>query len=121
MSRQPYHDLILWKEAYSFSLEAYKASTGFPSEERYGITSQLRRAAVSVVLNIVEGHGKKTAKDFLRFLDTAKGSLRECAVLLEYCRDLNYLAAEDFDRLDGHHNRVSYLLNNFTRAVRQKS
>lgn len=64
LKKKPYKQLILWQEAHKFVLDIYRASETFPKEERYGLTSQLRRASVSIVANIVEGSVKKTDNDF---------------------------------------------------------
>jgi len=73
---QDYHDLLVWSKSLEFVKLVYKLTNLFPKEEIYGLTSQLRRAAVSVLANIVEGRGKSTDKDFLKFLYISKGSLK---------------------------------------------
>ncbi len=121
MSKQPYHDLVVWREAHRFTIEAYRLTKLLPKEEVYGLVSQLRRAAVSVEANIVEGHAKATNKDFLRFLDISKGSLRECAVLLELCLDLGYIKTTDYQPIDTLQNQVSFLLNKLILSIRSRS
>ncbi|KKW33287.1 MAG: S23 ribosomal protein [Candidatus Uhrbacteria bacterium GW2011_GWA2_53_10] len=121
MAKQPYHELIVWKNAHVFVLEVYKATENFPAEEKYGVTSQLRRAAVSVCCNIVEGHAKHSKADALRFLDIAGGSLRECAYLIELARDLTLLSATLYDTLDDLQRGTSYLLNEFRKGVRNRT
>lgn len=120
MGEQPYHKLVVWKEAYKFVLDIYFHTQTFPKEEMYGITSQLRRASVSIVANIVEGQGKATRPDFIRYLDIAKGSIRECAVLLEFSRDLKYLSIAEYQKLDDQQNRTAYLLNQLIDSQHQK-
>lgn len=73
-NKKPYRQLIVWQMAHQFVLKIYEATETFPKQELYGLTSQLRRAAASVALNIVEGYSKQSKKDLLRFLDIAKGS-----------------------------------------------
>ena len=82
--------------AYRLVLDAYQLTRGFPKEEIYGLTSQLRRAAVSVVLNIVEGYKRKTKADSLHFYNMAAGSLEEVKCALMIARDLNYASQEKF-------------------------
>jgi four helix bundle protein len=76
----------------------------------YGVTSQLRRAAVSVLANIVEGQAKPTRKDFRRYLNISKGSIRECEFFLELSKDLGYLGPNNFDKLNNLQNRTAFLL-----------
>jgi four helix bundle protein len=77
MKVKNYQDLIVWQKAMDLVEEVYKASRSFPREETYGLTSQIRRAAVSIPSNIAEGQGRRTTADFLRHLSIAYGSLRE--------------------------------------------
>src|SRR3989338_8305829 len=108
MNKQPYHDLLVWQAAYSFVREVYRATDAYPKHEQYGVVSQLRRAAVSVATNIVEGHGKRSRPDLLRFLDISRGSLTECVFLLELSRDLGYLSTEAYNALDKSAGRVGF-------------
>jgi four helix bundle protein len=107
---QDYHDLLVWKETFSFVKLIYRLSGHFPKEEMFGITSQLRRAAVSVMANIVEGRGKNSDKDFLRFLYISKGSLNECQCYLELVLDLEFVNKEQFDFIENKRKQVGYLL-----------
>jgi len=93
MQRSPakcFEDLIVWQKAHQFVIEAYKLSDGFPNKEIYGLTLQLRRAAISVPANIAEGFKKKTKADKVRFMNIAQGSLEECRYYLILIRDLKY-------------------------------
>ena len=116
MGNKRYHELVVRKEAHTFVLEEYARTTTFPPEERYGLTSQVRRASVSVPANIVEGIVKSSIKDQLRFCEIALGSLNECGYLLELARDLGYLTKERYERLDDHRTRTEYLLTRFMTA-----
>ena len=111
MDEHPYHKLIVWKEAYRFVKDVYAVTRTFPSEEKFGVTSQLRRAATSIILNIAEGQGKRSPKDFQRFCDIANGSVRECAVLLELSRDLGYLNGVQYDQFDKQLRQTGSLLS----------
>ena len=91
-----YKDLEIFKGGYKLSLHIYKLTTSYPKEEIYGITSQLRRAAVSVALNIAEGYGRmsrdETSKEeFRRFLKISLGSVNETVTLIELSKDLGYI------------------------------
>ena len=108
---RPYKRLVVWQRGYEFVLKVYKTTESFPKHEQYGLISQLRRAVVSIVANIVEGSAKQSKKDFLRFLYIAKGSLWECEFFLELSLDLQYLHKKDFYQLDEIRAKTDYLLN----------
>lgn len=86
-----YKDLEIFKGGYKLSLYIYKLTTSYPKDELYGITSQIRRASVSVVLNIAEGYGRKSKEDFKRFLKISLGSANETETLIMLSRDLGYI------------------------------
>lgn len=86
-----YKDLIVWQKANELAIEIYRLSKDFPDDERYGLTSQIRRAAVSVPTNIVEGNAKLSSADFVRFLDIARGSLAETEYLLFLANNLGFV------------------------------
>ena len=83
-----FRDLIVWQKAHAFVLDIYQYSEAFPKSETYGLSSQLRRAAVSVAANITEGFAKKGVADKLRFYNIAQGSLEECKYYLILTSDL---------------------------------
>ena len=93
---QDFRDLKGWEKSHQFVLSVYGATSSFPREEMYGLTSQLRRAAVSVTTNIAEDCGRGTDLDFARFLQIAIGSACESEYLLLLSRDLKYLAQERY-------------------------
>ena len=88
-------DLKVWKEAHVFVIEIYKITKEFPSEEKFGLISQMRRCAVSITSNIAEGFGRNTAKDKVRFYSIAKGSLFELQSQLYIAKDLDFIK-EDY-------------------------
>lgn len=94
-----YRDLDVFKGGYKLSLHIYKLTTSYPRDELYGITSQIRRAAVSVVLNIAEGYGRKSKDDFKRFLRISLGSANETQTLLMLSRDLGYIENKKCEEL----------------------
>jgi len=85
-----FRDLIVWQKAHHFVLQVYKITDDFPDNEMYGLTSQFRRAAVSIPANIVEGFKKKTKPDKARFMNIAQGSIEECRYYLILANDLGY-------------------------------
>ncbi|MBI4719413.1 MAG: four helix bundle protein [Planctomycetes bacterium] len=90
---QRFTDLKVWQEGHAVTLEVYRLTVGFPADERYGLTSQLRRAASSVPANIAEGSKRHTQADYARFLNIAEGSLAEAEYFLILARDLGYTDA----------------------------
>ena len=109
-----FQDLIVWQKAHRFVLAAYKLSKTFPRDETYGLTSQFRRAAVSIAANIVEGFKKKGQHDKARFLNIAQGSLEECPYYLILIADLEY---GDTHELQETLQEVSRLLTAYTNVV----
>lgn len=89
-SKGSFEDLLMWQKAHSFVLCVYKITASFPKEELFGLTSQFRRAAVSIAANIAEGYKKKGVKDKLRYYNISQGSLEECKYYLILSQDLNY-------------------------------
>ena len=87
---QSYRDLIVWQKADELAFQIYKVTEHFPKTETFGIMSQLRRAALSVPTNIVEGHGRASKKEFAHFLDISIGSLAETEYLLYFAKRLGY-------------------------------
>jgi four helix bundle protein len=120
VSEKGYKKLQVWEKANEYALAVYKVTNQFPREELYGITSQLRRAALSVALNIVEGQASSSKKDFLNFLNIANRSLVESEYLLEFSRDLTYLNEPDYEALEKKRHESGLLLVAFTRGVRSK-
>ncbi|MFH0985078.1 MAG: four helix bundle protein [Candidatus Omnitrophota bacterium] len=120
MSEKGYKKLRVWEKANEYALAVYKATKIFPREELYGITSQFRRAALSVALNIVEGQASVSKRDFLNFLNIANRSLVESEYLLEFSRDLTYLNALDYELLEKKRCELGLLLTAFIRGVRSK-
>ena len=113
--KKDFRELIVWQKAMEMVTEIYRATQAFPSEERYGLTSQLRRAAVSVPSNIAEGQGRLTKGEFRQFLGNAKGSLAEVETQLIIARNLGYLV--DPQPLLEQLSEVARLLNGLLRSL----
>lgn len=117
MSREPaksFQDLIVWQKAHQFVLAVYNYSDYFPQKEIYGLTSQFRRAAISIAANIAEGFKKKDVADKARFLNIAQGSLDECRYYLILAKDLGY---GDSPELLPQLEEVSKLLEKYTTTI----
>jgi four helix bundle protein len=91
---QPFTELKVWQRSHALVLKLYPLTLAFPSDERFGLTSQLRRAVTSVPTNIAEGSKRRNRQDFARFLNIAEGSLAEVEYLLMLSRDLGYVGEE---------------------------
>jgi four helix bundle protein len=97
---EDFKDLRVWVKAYDLTLSVYKKTYGFPKEEMYGLTSQLRRATSSIDANIAEGCGRRSDPEMRRFLQIARGSANEVEYHLLLARDLQFLPAQDFKELE---------------------
>lgn len=109
-----FRDLIVWQKAHQFVLEVYRFSQSFPNEERFGLTSQLRRAAVSVPANIAEGFPKRGPSDKTRYYNIAQGSLEESHYYLLLAKDLGY---GDSASLLTMYDEVARLLNGYVSTI----
>ena len=107
-------DLIVWQKAHQFVLKVYKLTKKYPKEELFGLTSQFRRAAVSIPANIAEGFRKKGKKDKAKFFNIAEGSLEECKYYLILTKDLGYAEVKEESDLS---EEVSKLLNAYSKKI----
>jgi four helix bundle protein len=115
-----YRDLQVWNKAHHLTLELYRVSRAFPREEIYGLTSQLRRAAVSIGANLAEGCGRRTSSELARFVRIAMGSASELDYHLVLCRDLGFLNDGDFKRTATDLIEVRKMLTSFLISVEQQ-
>jgi four helix bundle protein len=107
MEIKTFRDLIAWQKAMELAKRVYRATCEMPATERFGLMSQMRRAAVSVPSNIAEGHGRQSLTDYLRFLKTARGSLMELQTQLILAEELKFIpASEELNRLQAETDRV---------------
>ena len=108
-----FRELIVWQRAHEFVLKTYSFTAKFPREELYGLTSQFRRAAISITANIAEGYGKRGTRDKRRYLNISQGSLEECRYFIILARDLKF---NDDSQIGTLIEEVSKLLNAYARA-----
>jgi len=113
-----YQDLMVWQKAKAFASEIYRATEPFPKTEIHGLTSQLRRAAVSVASNIAEGQGRLTKREFCHFFGQARGSLLELEAQLSISLDLHFLEEDKFHDLQQRSFEVRRLLNGLIESMR---
>ncbi len=118
MAVRMYSELIVWQKAMDLVELVYRTTQRFPREELYGLTSQLRRAAISIPSNIAEGQGRRTARDFLRFLSTARGSLLEVETQILISERLGYLPAAERQGMFSRTDEISRLLSGLCRSLR---
>lgn len=116
-----YRDLVVWQKAKVLSVEIYRITEVFPKSEIYGLTSQMRRASVSVVSNIAEGQGRLTKGEFLQFLGNARGSLFELETQLEIALELRYVSSEVQKKTSEQMAEVRRLLIGLMDSLRVKS
>ena len=109
-----FRDLRVWQRAHAFVLAVYKMTAGFPVREAYGLTSQMRRAAISIAANIAEGFAKRGKADKARFMNVAEGSLEESRYYLILSQDLGYGDTAELMELL---NEVGRLLKAYFRAI----
>lgn len=112
-----YHQLQIWHKSRSLIVLIYQITEKFPKSELFGLTSQIRRAAISVLLNIVEGDRRRSRKEFIRFLDIADGSLTEVEACLEIASDLHYLSDEELKSVEEMRGELAAMLSGFIKAV----
>lgn len=118
---RPHSNLDVWKKAVDYTVEIYRITENFPKDERFGLTSQIRRASVSIAANIAEGAGRKSSKEFLRFLAIAQGSASEVETELVIAHRLSYLDdrvhAELGAKLDDIGRMITGLCNHLSKRI----
>jgi four helix bundle protein len=116
-----FRKIIAWQKADDLTVEIYKATARyFPPVERFGLPSQICRAAVSVAANLAEGSGRQTLRDFVRFLHNSQGSLSEVEYYLHLAHRLKYLNQQTFDGPEAQRAEVGRLLNGFINLLKRK-
>jgi four helix bundle protein len=116
-----YRELRVWQKSMQLAREIYSATDSFPRKETFGLTSQIRRAAVSVPCNIAEGHGRLSDGAFRVFLGHARGSLFELQTQLELALGLGYLEAKSAETLDRSCEEIARMVNGLLRSLKEDS
>jgi len=106
-----FEELIIWQEARKFANDIYKLTKKYPQEEMYGLISQMRRSAVSIMSNIAEGFDRRTTREFISFLVIARASISEVQNNLYISLDLNYINNEDFKIYYDYARKIAKLIN----------
>ncbi|MCX5632160.1 MAG: four helix bundle protein [Phycisphaerae bacterium] len=115
-----YRDLLTWQKSMALVTEIYRLSKSFPRDETYGLTSQMRRCAVSVPSNIAEGYGRNSTSDYIRFLYIAIASLYELQTQIEIALNLQYLSKTGFDKLYESSREIERMLSSLIRKLNDK-
>ncbi len=113
-----YKELIVWQKSFQLSLQIYKLTKKFPQEELYGLTSQIRRAVVSIPSNIAEGYTRQRRLEYIQFLQIAFASGAELETQILIARDLKYLSYNEFDRVNNLLQEVMKMLNVLIRKIK---
>src|SRR2546429_9855092 len=114
---RPHHRLDAWGKSVNFVIEVYRRTEHFPKEERYGLTSQIRRAAVSIPANIAEGAGRHSKKEFANFLSNSQGSASELETEIIIAHNLGYPDETAFSRLLSELETIGRLITGLTRHI----
>jgi len=118
-SIKSYKELIVWQKSMTLVKELYKITEQFPSSEQFGLTSQMRRASVSIPSNIAEGWGRLSRKNYIQFLRISRGSLFELETQLLIVKDLNYI--KDSKEIEGLIIEISKMLNSLIKKLTEKN
>lgn len=113
-----FEDLTVWQKAHQLILRIYKLTADFPSEERFGLVSQMRRASISITANIAEGFKRRGAKDKINFYNIAQGSLTELQNYLILTKDLGYFSDKHYDEFCLSAVEISKMLNSLISSIR---
>ncbi len=116
-----YRDLLVWQRALDLAILIYRLSEGFPKTEVYGLTSQVRRASVSIPSNIAEGYGRGSRREYLQFLSIAQGSLKELETQTILAQRLNYATAAQADRILSESEIIGKMLGSLIRSLRPRT
>ncbi len=114
-----YKELTVWQQSYAFGLKIYKITKNFPTDEKFGLVSQLRRASISIPSNIAEGSKRSTRKDYRSFLIIAYGSGAEIETQLLFSKDLGYIKLEDYTTLEIDLTKIMKMLNVIIQKLEQ--
>ncbi len=121
MAVRDYRELIVWQKSMDLVELLYRHTKSFPKEELYGLTAQMRRAAVSIPSNIADGQARQTTRDFIRFLSIARGSLKELETQVIICHRLAYIDEAQESELVAATEEVSRLISGLTNSLRKRA
>lgn len=114
-----FKDLLVWQKSINFVTEIYRATDHFPGHEMYGLTSQIRRAAVSIPSNIAEGNSRRSLPDYLQFLKISRGSCAEVETQLIIAKNLNFISEENYLILKLNIIEITKMLNGLIKSLKE--
>jgi four helix bundle protein len=117
----PFERLEAWQLCHVLVLAIYRLTSGWPVTERYGLVSQVRRAAMSIPTNLAEGAAKRGPREFRRYIDISLGSLSELTYLLRLAHDLGYIRSEEFEQIEQMRDRAGQVTWGLYRAISRKA
>ena len=117
---ESYKDLKVWRKAYTLCLEIYRITNAFPKEERFGLTSQIRRSAVSIPSNIAEGYGRKTTSDYIRMLYISYGSVCELETQILLAGDLGFIEKGELAAVNNNIAEIERMLKALIKSLENK-
>lgn len=115
-----FKDLNIWQKAHGLVLDIYQLTNKFPKEEKFGLVSQIRRAAVSVVANIAEGFRKRSNKEKVNFYTYSQSSLDEVEYYIILCRDLNFITEDEKQKIDKEIQEIASMLGGLIKIIKNK-
>ncbi|MBN1632766.1 MAG: four helix bundle protein [Ignavibacteria bacterium] len=118
---EKFEDLLVWGRAHKLVLELYDMIKKFPNEEKYRITEQLLRAAISIPTNIAEGFGRYSRKEFIQFLIISRGSAAEVKYLLVLSKDLKYINMELYNKFNSELDEIGKMINGLINSIRSNN
>ncbi|HPC35544.1 MAG TPA: four helix bundle protein [Candidatus Marinimicrobia bacterium] len=113
-------DLEVWQLSHQLVIDIYQLTASFPKEEKFSLCDQIKRAAVSIPANIVEGHSKNSVKEFIRFLFISRGSLEEIRYLILLSKDLNFISENEYLKFEQILKNLSVKLNNLIHSLKEQ-
>ncbi|WP_298221795.1 four helix bundle protein [Flavobacterium sp.] len=116
-----YRNLLVWQKAMSLTTIIYQSTNQFPKEEIFGLTSQIRRASISIPSNIAEGYGRDSNKEYLRFLNFSISSLFELQTQLEIAKNITYLKETEFNNLYEDSRELERMLVSFINKIKERN
>lgn len=116
-----FQDLKVWQKSHNFVLQIYNLTNSFKIDEKYRLTDQLNRAAISIPTNIAEGMGRYSKKEFIKFLIISRGSTEECKYLLLLARDLKYIDSNLYDKFLKMLDEIGKMLNGLINSLNEKN
>lgn len=117
MKSSDFRELKVWQKAMDLTVEVYTIVKLLPQDENYALSSQMRRAAISIPSNIAEGQGRETMKEFIRFLSVARGSIRELSTQIEICERVQYLTEKNTERAKELIEEIDKMLNALSNSL----